>query len=145
MRYANCKDEAEDIMIEGFVRVFSHLDSFKKESSLGFWIKKIMVNNAISYIRKHGKHYNTSSIEEQPLHDMEDTFTNFEIATSEKELMKIIQEMPENLRIVLNMRAFEGMDYKQIAKELSLTEVSCRTRFFKARKWLEERLNPPMK
>lgn len=145
MRYANCTDEAEDIMIEGFVKVFTYINTFKKESSLGSWIKKIMVNQAISYFRKHGKHYSAVSIDEYPQYDLEDTTVSFEGSISEKELMEVIQKMPEYYRVVLNMRAFEGMEYAQIAKELSLSESTCRSRFSKARKWLEEHLNPSNK
>ena len=142
MRYANCKDEAEDIMIEGFLRVFQKLDTYKGESSLEYWIRRIMVNSAISYYRKHGKHYKNNSIDDTFERDVLDVNATIDDTISVKELMILIQEMPDYLRVILNLRSFEGYEYADIAKELDIEEVSCRSRFSKARKWLEERLNP---
>ncbi len=140
MRYVNCKDEAEDIMVEGFMKVFLSLDSYKEESSLYYWIKKVMVNNAISYYRKNAKHYQSVSIDEVNSNEVEDTFNDMETNINQKELFGIIQEMPEFLRIVMNLRAFDGYSYSQIAEILDISEVTCRTRFCKAKQWLEERL-----
>lgn len=140
MRYVNCKDEAEDIMVEGFMKVFLNLEFYKGESSLAYWIKKVMVNNAISYYRKNSKHYKTLSIDDMEYKEVEDASGNIETNISQKELLQIIQEMPEYMRMVLNLRAFEGYTYDQIAEILEINEVTCRTRFCKAKKWLEERL-----
>lgn len=141
MRYANCKDEAEDIMIEGFINVFNRLDSYKGESSLYYWIKRVMVNCSISYFRKNAKHFQNLSIDEFPESDVEDNTVSVESNMAQKELLRIIQEMPEHLRVVLNLRAFEAYEYEDIARELNISEITSRTRFSKAKKWLEERLN----
>ena len=140
MRYANCKDEAEDILIEGFINVYRRLDTFRKESSLEYWIKRVMVNCAISHFRKHSKHYNHFSFDEYPTYEIEDQHSKIESYYSQKELLRIIQEMPEYLRVVLNLRAFESCHYKDIAEQLNISEGTARTRFSKAKKWLEERL-----
>ena len=145
MRYVNCKDEAEDVMIEGFMKVFLSLDSYKEECSLFYWIKKVMVNNAISYYRKNSKHYQSVSINEVEGYDVVDTFNDMETNISQRELLGIIQRMPEFLRIVMNLRAFEGYSYNQISEILDISEVTCRTRFCKAKQWLEERLESKSK
>ncbi len=141
MRYANCKDEAEDIMIEGFVKFFSHIDTYKNECSLFTWIKRIMVNTAISYCRTHSKHYYNQSIDEYDTIEIPDQSIQMDDSFSEKEILEAIQKMPKSLSIVLNMRAFDGLDYSDIAKKLDITEIACRCRFSKAKKWLEEHLN----
>jgi len=141
MRYTNCKDEAEDILIEGFVNVFKHIDSFRSESSLGPWIKKIMINNAISHYRKYSKHYYIQHIDEIAIDIMDDTI-NVDDSFSQKDILEIIQKMPEHLRIVLNMRAFEALEYSEIAEKLNIAEATCRSRFAKAKKWIEELLKP---
>lgn len=145
MRYANSKDEAEDILIEGFTLVFMKLGSFKGECSLAFWIKRVMINTAISNYRKNAKHYTAISFDEFPETQIEDRGSSIETALSQKELMRLIQEMPEILRIVLNLRAFEAYEYHEIAAQLEINEVTARTRFFKARKWLEERMDSKTK
>jgi len=140
MRYVNCKDEAEDILIEGFVNVFKHLDSFRSESSLGSWIKRIMINKAISYYRMHSKHYYNQHIDEIEF-DITDGTIDIDDSFSQKDILNIIQKMPEHLRIVLNMRAFEGLEYSEIAEKLNILEVTCRSRFAKAKQWVKEFLN----
>ena len=142
MRYANCKDEAEDIMIEGFINVYQKIESYRGDSSLEYWIKRIMTNGAISYFRKHSKHYNHTSFDEYPNFEIEDQNAKLESSYSQKELLRLIQEMPEYLRIVLNLRAFEAYTYKEISDELGVSEGTLRTRFSKAKKWLEDRMTP---
>lgn len=140
MRYANTKDEAEDIMIKGFMKIFQHLKSFKGNGSLAFWIKRVIINTAISHYRVNAKHYNHYSIDEHEYLEPEEQPIYIEEKESKEKLLKLIQSMPENLRIVLNLRAFEGMEYENIATQLGIPEITARTRFSKARKWLEERL-----
>ncbi|MDR2980508.1 MAG: sigma-70 family RNA polymerase sigma factor [Bacteroidales bacterium] len=140
MRFANIKDEAEDIMIEGFMNIFKSLESFRGDCSLAFWMKRVMTNTAISYYRRHAKHYNHYSIDEHAYFDPEDTTIYINEKQSKDELLQLIQEMPEKFRIVLNLKAFEGMKYDEIAQQLDIQNVTARTRFSKAKKWLEERL-----
>ncbi len=85
MRYVNCKDEAEDILVEGFMKVFLNLKFYKEECSLAYWIKKVIVNNAISYYRKNSKHYKILSIDDMEYQEVEDTFNNMETNISQKE------------------------------------------------------------
>lgn len=141
MRYAQCKDEAEDILIEGFMNVYIRLESYRGESSLEYWIRRVIINTAISHYRRNAKHYYHLSIDEHPEYEVED-YSSLETSYSQKELLKIIQEMPEYLRVVLNLRAFEACGYDEIALQLGISEITSRTRFSKAKKWLEERLNP---
>ena len=139
MRYANCKDEAEDIMIEGFINVFTHINTYKEECSLAFWIKKVIVNKAISYYRENVKHYYHLSIDEYE--DIADDTIYIDNSLSEKEILNMIQNIPESLRIVLNMKIFEALKYDEIAEKLNISETACRTRFVRAKKWLEERIS----
>lgn len=141
MRYTSCKDDAEDILIDGFMNVFKGIHSFKGTCSLAFWIKRVMTNTAISFYRRHGKHKNNYSIDEHDHLDPEDTSIYVDEKQSKEELIKLIQSMPDKLRIVLNLRAFEGLEYNEIATQLNISEITARTRFSKAKKWLETRLN----
>ena len=140
MRYAKTKEDAEDIMIDGFVKVFSGLDKFKQESSLETWIHSIMVNASISYFRKNSKHYQVGSLDDE----------NMEIPTSNdldgldhltgKDLLKILQQMPEHLKCVFNLVAFEGYDYDTISQELGINTGTARSRMSKGKAWLQERI-----
>ncbi|MDR3047212.1 MAG: sigma-70 family RNA polymerase sigma factor [Bacteroidales bacterium] len=140
MRYAHSKDEAEDILTDSFVAVFQNLSQFKGDSPLEYWIKSIVTHKAISNYRANAKHYHNISIDEFDYEQLADETINVETHINQKKLMETIRNMPDYLRIILNMRAFEGMEYTAIAQLLKIKEVTCRARFAKAKKWLEEEL-----
>lgn len=123
------------------MRVYKNLGSYQGNSSLAFWIKRVMTNAAISYLRKNSKHHNLVSIDENEFYEPEDKTIYINEKQSEKELLELIQKMPEKYRTVLNLRAFEGLEYGEIASMLDIPEVTARTRFSKAKKWLEERID----
>lgn len=140
MRFSTNKTEAEDLMIEGFMIVFTNLSSFRHQSSLASWIRAIMVNHAISYYRKNEKFWNMESIDENPIELYDKSLDNIPTSISEKEIMQSIQEMPPTLRYTLNLIAFEGMNYKEVANQLNITETTVRSRFSKAKAWLSQRI-----
>jgi RNA polymerase sigma factor (sigma-70 family) len=141
MRYAKTKEDAEDILIDGFVKVFAGLEKFKLESSLETWIHSIMVNASISYFRKNNKHYQVGSIEDEK-NDIPNTSDLDGLAhLSGKELINILQKMPEHLKCVFNLVAFEGYNYETIAEELGINVGTARSRMSKGKAWLQERIN----
>lgn len=139
MRYTNSKEEAEDILVEGFMKVFSSLSNYRYECSLKTWIYTIMVNNAISHFRKNSK---------MDCKYLDDLNIESEYATSDtineifgvKNIMKIVQMMPPGYRVVFNLFAIEGYSHKEIAKELNITESTSKSQFLRARKWLMKRI-----
>lgn len=140
MRYAKTKEDAEDIMIEGFVKVFSGLDKFKQESSLETWIHSIMVNASISYFRKNNKHYVVSSLDDENVEIPSSNDLDGLAHLTGKDLLKILQQMPEHLKCVFNLVAFEGYDYEKISEELGINVGTARSRMSKGKAWLQERI-----
>lgn len=141
MRYAKTKEDAEDVLIEGFVKVFSGLDKFKQESSLETWIHSIMVNTSISYFRKNNKHYQIGSIDENHIDIPNSNDLDGLDHLTGKDLLNILQQMPEHLKCVFNLVAFEGYDYESISQELGINIGTARSRMSKGKTWLQEKIN----
>ena len=139
MRYANSREEGEDILIEGFTNIFTHLNEFRFDSSLGTWMRRIMVNTAISHFRMHHKHHNLL-----PLDDAEGELRGTHELPSdriqEKELLALIQRMPETYRVIFNLAVIEGYSHQEIGEMLDIQENTSRSQLTRARNWLKERL-----
>lgn len=138
MYYANTKHEAEDIMIEGFMQVFTHLDKYLGQGSLENWIRQIMVNKALSNFRTHNKRYGYDIIDTEV--EIADENSNIETHLTAKEILKLLQEMPELQKIVFNLRVFEEYSFKEIGENLNLSENTARVYFMRAKKWINEKM-----
>ena len=138
-RYTNSTEEAEDAMVEGFMNVFTHISSYRQECTLETWIRKIMVNSALSHLRQRNKHLNIS-IEETVIEEQDNSIVKPEEKFAAEDLMKLIQKMPDGYRVVFNLFAVEGFSHKEIAEQLNISESTSKSQFFRARKWLMERI-----
>jgi len=139
MRYTNSREEAEDILIEGFMKFYTSLSSYRYECSLENWIRRIMINNAISHYR----------VNERKTHlYLEDLYVETDVYHSEnildkvaaKDIMVLIQKMPPGYRVIFNLFAVEGYSHKEIAEQLDITESTSKSQFLRARKWLIKRI-----
>jgi RNA polymerase sigma factor (sigma-70 family) len=139
LRYCKSRDEAEDVMMEGFMTIFSEAHTFRRDGAFEQWMKRIMINTAINNYRKNLKHYFHSDIDEID----ERTLIKSEIAEnySAKDLMKILLELPEGYRVVFNLYAIEGYKHKEIAKMLDITIGTSKSQLSKARKMLQGKVN----
>ncbi|MDR1345713.1 MAG: RNA polymerase sigma factor [Bacteroidales bacterium] len=160
-RYATNRDDAEDMLIEGFIKLFNHAKEYdKKAGSFYVWSKTIMVNTAIDWLRKHGKHNTFNAIdvvtaeelglfnaqarqkaEEEAVMRDEETQLNIEPGTDTARIMQEIKQMPEHLRIVFNLHLLEEYSYSEIEVMLNLKQTTIRSRFSKAMRWLNNRFN----
>ncbi len=147
-RYANSREEAEDILQEGFIKVFRCLDQYRGEGPLGAWVRKIILNGALQYVRKQNNKY--VSLEEEKieyyLHQkIEYSSTN----SREKELIKILQQLPPGFRTVLNLYVLEGFTHQQIANELNISVGTSKSQLNRAKAYfkrlLEKSLSPELK
>jgi RNA polymerase sigma-70 factor (ECF subfamily) len=142
MRYVKSKEDAEDVLIEGFMKIFTHLDSYEPRSTLLAWMKKVMVNTALNYQTKNKKyqlHVSFDDLEYEPVAEGQ-SFCEIDEHFSQNDLLRLIQQMPDYMRVVLNLRAFEGWEYADIAEAFNISEITARSRFSKAKKWLEDRI-----
>lgn len=140
-RYTNSKEEGEDILIEGFSKVFAHLGEFHFECSLSTWIRKIMLNSAISYFRMHHKHHNQFSLDEDFDENCTVAPTSPVDAMLENDLLKLIQRMPETYRMIFNLFVVEGLSHQEISTALGIQESTSRSQLVRAKNWLKERIN----
>jgi RNA polymerase sigma factor (sigma-70 family) len=128
---------AEDVMLHGFFKVFTHLKSFKNEGSFEGWIRRIMVRESISFLRKQ-KNIEFSIDDLKYENDYDDSLnTTMDVA----DIQKIIDGLSEGYRIVFVMYAIEGYKHHEIASMLNITEGTSKSQLFKARKILQEKIN----
>ncbi len=137
LRYAGNRMEAEDILQEGFIKVFDHIGKFKREGSLEGWIRRIMVNTSINKIRSNKVRFEELGNESDEFlhHDK-----NIIDKMSEKDILNLVSQMPSGYRYVFNMYAIEGLSHKEIAANLGIEEASSRSQYAKAKKYLQQQL-----
>lgn len=125
---------AEDVLQDAFVKIFHNLDRFRQESTLGAWIKTIVLRTALSHIKKQP---HTETIE--PIHtkDMIDWGDYLDA----EYLEKAIQELPEGYRAVFILIEVEGYSHKEVAEMLDISEGTSKSQLFHAKKRLREKLH----
>lgn len=138
-RYARNNSDGEDILQEGFIRVFNNLHQFKDKGSFEGWIRRIMINTAIAYYRAKSPLYAYVDIEtETTLQGTENDALN-DIGT--KELLTMINNLPPGCRTVFNMYAIDGFSHKEIAGELKISEGTSKSQLHDARTILRKMVN----
>jgi len=137
VRYAKDGDEAQDIMQEGFIKVFSGMHKYRGEGSLEGWIRRIMVHSAISRYRKLKPMILSDELPEGVIVNM----TYQESGMETKELLHMIDELPANYRNVFNLHAIEGYSHQEIGISLGITEMVSRTTLCRARGVLKDKLS----
>ncbi len=134
LRYTNNYEEAQDVLQDGFIKVFNKLSKFVNKGSLEGWVRRIMVNTALDHYRKNKKFQK----------DIEIDAVSFKLEKQEyivesinaQDLLKIIQTIPEGYRVVFNLFAIEGYSHKEIAEQLGVTESTSKSQFSRAKKML---------
>lgn len=136
-RYVHDDFEAEEIMIEGFVKVFEKIHTFKMEGSFEGWIRRIMVNEALMYLRSNKKAQLETSYE-QVLYEPEPQ--QFSTSLETEDLLKLIEALPTGYRTVFNLYAIEGFSHAEIAETLGITESTSKSQLSRARVILQNAL-----
>ncbi|HEY0680676.1 MAG TPA: RNA polymerase sigma factor [Chitinophagaceae bacterium] len=130
-RYTKSMPDAEDILQEGFVKVYTHLHQYKSEGELGAWIRRIMVNTAINYLKKQSRYQADLSFTDVTLHPV--TGDNPEIRMGTKELAELIRQLPVGYQTIFNLHAVEGYSHVEIGKILGIQEGTSRSQYARAR------------
>jgi RNA polymerase sigma factor (sigma-70 family) len=141
LRYAGNAEEAEDILQEGFIKVFSKIGSFRREGSFEGWIRRIFVNTAIEQFRK--------KIHLQPVTEYEESTIEGKYSSvldnlAEKDIIQLIQQLSPGYRTVFNMYVIEGYTHKQIAEALGISEGTSKSQLSRAKQILQELVNNQM-
>lgn len=138
-RYTRDIEEAEDVLQEGFVKIFLNMKEFKGEGSLLAWMRKIMINTAITHYHRNRKHWYHDDLEEISQSRLEEHSWE-ESAFSKEELYLVIQQMPDGYRMVFNLYAVEGYKHREISEILKIDENTSKSQYSRARRWLQEHL-----
>ena len=137
MRYSKTTAEAEDILQEGFVKVFNGLKEFRQESKLETWITRIMVNTALNVQRRKLYLYPMVDVEDVTLPDVELSVSGINF----RQLLEMIQTLPHGCQIVFNLFAIEGFSHKEIAEQLGISEGTSKSQFARARSLMQAKLS----
>jgi RNA polymerase sigma factor (sigma-70 family) len=138
LRYANDRMEAEDMLQNGFIRVFQKIGDFRNEGSFEGWVRRIMVHTSIEYYRKHHKMLLVADLEEA---GKEPSVNAAAIARLDaKDLMGLIQQLSPGYRMVFNLYAIEGYSHKEIGVIMGISEGASKSQLSRARAILKEQI-----
>lgn len=138
IRYTRHRLEAEDVLQDAFVKVFTHLTEFESSGSFEGWVRRIIINTAIkNNLKKSVSH------EDIGLDHIKDDGVGPDVfsALSEEELIKLISSLPDGYRMVFNLHAIEGFSHKEISDLLNIEESTSRSQLTKARRILQEKVH----
>ena len=135
------KDEmdAEDILQNSFLDVFSKLHTFQHQSSIGAWIKRIVINNCINYLKKRRLDIEELKDNHRNVSDVPDT-TIAESKLSVEQVNQAVRLLPDGYRVVFTLYMFEGYDHKEIGEILNVSEATSKSQYSRAKKKLKELL-----
>ena len=139
-RYTKSTSDAEEVLQEGFVKVFMRLHQFKKQGDLGAWIRKIMVNTALNFLKTNQRYRYDLSFDDMPLHLV--STENPAVNLQTKELAELIRQLPTGFQTIFNLHAVEGYKHTEIASMLGISEGTSRSQYARARvlliEWIEK-------
>lgn len=137
VRYTKMQQEAEDIIQEAFIKVFKNIDKFRQDSSLGYWIKRIVINTALNHQRSKLYLYPMVDVHEMTNKPSEELIIS---DFSHQELIEMIRELPSGCQTIFNLYAIEGYKHHEIATMLEISEGTSKSQYSRAKVLLKERI-----
>ncbi|WP_443937109.1 RNA polymerase sigma factor [Pedobacter sp. MW01-1-1] len=135
MRILNYEEEAEDVLQEAFLDAFTRIVDFRQETTFGLWLKQIVINKSINYLRKRKFEFvGTDEVSEVP---DEANYDEHEIKLQAEEIRLAIKQLPDGYRVVLSLYLLEGYDHEEISHILKISENTSRTQYMRAKKKLK--------
>lgn len=142
-RYANNREDAEDIFQEALIKVFKHIKEVRDAKDVSAWVRRIIVNTAINHYRKKVTFDDVENLSDEALLPF-DTHDEIVSQLNNKELMEVLNtvlsELPNGARIVFNMYVMEGYTHPEIAAQLEIAEGTSKSQLFFAKKYIQEKL-----
>ncbi len=138
LRYAKNEMAAEDIMQEGFIRIYKYLDKFEGKGSFEGWLRRTMVNTAINYYKKNLRQNHEQNIDD--VFTLKNEDMDAISSMSEVDLMKVIRGLPDGYRTVFNLFIIEGYSHKEIADQLGISESTSKSQLSRARILLQKKV-----
>lgn len=143
LRYARNNQEAEEILQDGFLQMYRHIDQYKFIGLFGSWLRKIMINSALMHHRGKRSEYRVVPL--VPEYDATVPGEDFIDRLGEQELIHLIQTLPPAYRIVFNLYVFEGLKHREIAQLLKISEGTSKSNLSDARSLLRQALMSDLK
>ncbi|QSE96888.1 RNA polymerase sigma factor [Fulvivirga lutea] len=142
LRYSKARQEAEDIIQESFIKVFDKIKTYKGESDIKYWIKRIVVNTALNHQRS--KLYMFPMVDVEGMHN--DFYSEISLSSYHfKELLQMIQELPTGCQAIFNLYAIEGYNHQEIAEMLNISVGTSKSQYSRAKMLLKERIEKEQK
>jgi RNA polymerase sigma factor (sigma-70 family) len=137
LRYANNTDDAQDLLQEGFIKVYRNLEKFRKEGSFEGWVRRVFVNTAIEHYRRK---VTLNTIGEKEERMIEDSAWNVLDHLAERDIIQLVQELSPGYRSVFNMYVIEGYSHKEIGDILDISEGTSKSQLARAKAILQKRV-----
>lgn len=142
--YTGSKDDAKDVLHDGFIKIFGQISTYQQSGSLEGWIRRIMVNTALNYLRQKKKVMFTSSEVDNDLlvadEDPAETCMGGIANLDQSQIVAAINELKDEFRIIFMMSCVDNYSHKEISEMLQIKEVTCRSKLRRAREILREKL-----
>lgn len=139
-RYTRSMRDAEDVLQEGFVKVFRYLHQYKQQGELGAWIRRIMVNTALNYLKRHRKYQEEMFFTEEYMHPVADD--DPAVRLQAKEIADLVRQLPQGYQVIFNLHAIEGYTHVEIGEMLGISDGTSRSQYSRARNllitWIEK-------
>ena len=136
MRYARSKEEAQDLLHDGFVRVLTNVKKISDDSVMGAWVHKVILNTCINHVNRRAQTFVDITAIEGALVSSENGFDEYDA----QYLVSVVQGLPDKYRLVFNMREVDGCSYEEIAAQLHMEQSSVRSLLARARNMIIEKL-----
>lgn len=134
LRYTKNADDTEDVLQEGFIKVFANLHCYKNEGSFEGWIRRIMIRTALSYLRDNKKYSSHIDLEHATQTGEPEIFDRL----AEKEIQGIVSTLPSRFKKIFNLHVIEGYNHREISEIMQCTESSSKSQFYRTRIQLQE-------
>lgn len=135
LRYSRNREEAIEILNEGFLKVFLNLDKYTQGLSFKGWVRRVMINSAIDYFRRNERHYHSLDISHAQYASTSESILD---TISEKEIIDAVQRLPASYRIVFNLHVIEGYKHEEIANQLNISSGTSKSNLAMARNKLKK-------
>ncbi len=138
LRYSRDREEAIEILNDGFFKAFTKIDRYSDGQSFKGWLRKIMINTAIDYYRKNEKHFHSVDISYA-----KDQWHEYDIidAIAEKDIIQLVQSLPASYRVVFNLYVIEGYKHEEIAQQLNISVGTSKSNLSVARNKLKRAIS----
>ena len=137
-RYVNDSFTAEDVMQDAFIKAFKNIHSYKGEVAFGAWLKRIVINQSIDWLKK--KKLTLISINEEITNVVDEDDWNVASTVKHSEIIECILQMKEKYRVVVQLYLLEGYDHAEISEILGISQVTSRTHLLRGKNQLKEQL-----